>query len=64
MAEIVRKIEREGKCSIPVVRCGSCRREVECDCFTNTCVCGQEYNFAGQHLAPRSYWGEETGERF
>lgn len=24
--------------------------------------CGREYNSAGQLLAPRSQWGEETGE--
>ena len=42
-----------------------------CDCgcdvtlagFTNTCEgCGADYNSAGQQLAPRSQWGEETGE--
>ncbi len=45
-------------------------RYVQCACgetlpvpdFTNTCVCGRDYNFAGQHLAPREQWGEETGE--
>lgn len=26
--------------------------------------CGKEYNSAGQSLAPRSQWGEETGEVF
>lgn len=26
--------------------------------------CGRSYNGAGQELAPRSQWGEETGERF
>lgn len=42
----------------------------QCECgeqlaligFTNTCVCGRDYNWAGQQLAPRSQWGEETGE--
>lgn len=24
--------------------------------------CGADYNSAGQRLAPRSQWGEETGE--
>lgn len=24
--------------------------------------CGNAYNSAGQHLAPRSQWGKETGE--
>ena len=31
--------------------------------FTNTCPeCGADYNWAGQRLAPRDPWGEETGE--
>ena len=30
--------------------------DVECD------RCGREYNSGGQALAPRSQWGEETGE--
>jgi hypothetical protein len=41
-------------------RCGA---EVELDGFTNTCDnCHADYNWAGQLLAPRSQWGEETGE--
>lgn len=45
---------------------------LECDCgeqvwlshiMTNTCdKCGADYNLSGQRLAPRSQWGEETGE--
>lgn len=31
--------------------------------WANECdVCGREYNGSGQMLAPRSQWGEETGE--
>lgn len=31
--------------------------------FTNTCPqCHADYNWAGQRLASRSQWGEETGE--
>ena len=45
---------RIGRCS-----CGS---EVELGRFTNTCECGADYNSAGQLLADRSQWGEETGE--
>lgn len=45
-------------------------KELKCDCgttvylsgFTNTCRCGRDYNSFGQLLAPRSQWGEETGE--
>lgn len=32
--------------------------------WANTCDCGAEYNGAGQRLAPRSQWGEETGEHW
>jgi hypothetical protein len=45
----------EGRCS--------CGEIVLLDGFTNTCDrCGADYNYAGQLLAPRSQWGEETGE--
>jgi hypothetical protein len=45
--------------------------EILCDCgdtvalygFTNTCdSCNRDYNMSGQELAPRSQWGEDTGE--
>ncbi len=40
-----------------------CGAEVALDGFTNTCDdCGRDYNSAGQELAPRSQWGDETGE--
>ncbi len=40
-----------------------CGEEVELGGFTNTCEkCGTDYNSSGQRLAPRSQWGEETGE--
>jgi hypothetical protein len=39
-----------------------CGRKVWCDGFTNTCECGRDYNWNGTQLAPRSCWGEETGE--
>lgn len=40
-----------------------CGMDLVCSRFTNTCGgCGRDYNFAGQLLAPRSQWGEETGE--
>jgi len=46
----------------PVGEC-NCGQKVELGGFTNTCErCGRDYNFAGQELAPRSQWGEETGE--
>lgn len=43
------------------VRC--CGSWMKCHGFTNTCdECGRDYNHAGQLLAPREQWGEETGE--
>lgn len=43
------------------VKC--CGKWLRCDGFTNTCErCGRDYNWAGQMLAPRSQWGEDTGE--
>jgi hypothetical protein len=44
-----------------VIRCG-CGSKLDCRSFTNTCKCGRDYNFAGDELAPREFWGEETGE--
>ena len=53
---------------------GKVVRVLTCDCgqvfelidwWAEACPgCGQEYNGAGQKLAPRSQWGEETGETF
>ncbi len=46
---------------LTIVTC--CGQELECPNFTNTCrVCGRDYNWAGQELAPRSQWGFETNE--
>lgn len=47
--------------TVRIGRC-YCGAEVALDGFTNTCDCGRDYNWAGQELAPRSQWGEETGE--
>ena len=45
-----------------VIQC-DCRREVELDdAWLNTCECGRDYSGNGDLLAPRSQWGEETGE--
>lgn len=43
------------------VKC-ACGRWVLCAGFTNTCECEADYNMSGTRLAPRSQWGEETGE--
>ena len=48
--------------SSPAVGECSCGRHVTLANFTNTCECGADYNWAGQGLAPRAQWGEETGE--
>lgn len=60
---IDRGIERR-TWSYTIAAVGRCRcgRSLSLDAFTNSCDCGREYNFAGQELAPRSQWGEETGE--
>lgn len=43
----------------------ACGVRVECRAFTNTCHnCGADYNSCGSRLAPRSQWGEDTGESF
>jgi hypothetical protein len=48
-------IDRWGTCS--------CGEDVHFNHFTNTCDnCETDYNSSGQELAPRSQWGEETGE--
>lgn len=44
-------------------RC-ECGRMVVLYGFTNACDCGRDYNMSGQELAPRSQWGEETGEHW
>lgn len=48
--------------TIPAVGRCDCGRKVELAHFTNTCDCGHDWNSSGQLLAPRSQWGEETGE--
>jgi len=47
-----------------IIKCRSCKGgEVSLANFTNTCGdCGADYNMSGQRLAPRQFWGEETGE--
>jgi hypothetical protein len=48
----------------PMVQC-PCGAEVLCsDSWSNGCDCGREYNRDGSELAPRRFWGEETGEVF
>tara|TARA_R100000234_G_scaffold101521_1_gene70573 strand:+ start:3974 stop:4363 length:390 start_codon:yes stop_codon:yes gene_type:complete len=45
--------------------CDVCRATVVlANTWASPCECGTEYNGSGQRLAPRSQWGEETGETF
>jgi len=47
-----------------IIEC-DCGEEVMCDRFTNPCDgCDRDYDSAGNVLAPRSQWGEETGEHW
>ena len=42
-----------------------CGTWLELGSFTNTCEhCSSDYNSGGQLLAPRHFWGEETGEHW
>lgn len=50
---------------VPILEC-DCGHKLYLDsCWANECEkCHTEYNGSGQKLAPRSQWGEETGETF
>jgi len=57
------RIDKNGRRISPAIGvCNRCSAEVVLGGFTNTCECGADYNSAGQELAPRCFWGEETGE--
>lgn len=56
-------VRREHSYTEPALGKCACGATVVLDRFTCTChACGRDYNSAGQELAPRSQWGEETGE--
>ncbi len=48
-----------------IIEC-ECKAQIQLwDSWANGCdQCGREYNGSGQELAPREFWGEETGETF
>lgn len=49
----------------PVIACDDCGEHLMLtNGWLNTCECGADYNGGGQRLAPRSQWGEETGEHW
>ena len=50
------RVYRQGLCD--------CGRSIYLDKFTNACPCGVDYDSAGVALAPRSQWGEDTGEHW
>lgn len=54
--------KRENSYRQPAIGVCDCGEEVYLDGFANSCDCGRDYNSAGQQLADRSQWGEETGE--
>lgn len=58
----VREYQLKGYMEPAVGLCDCCGAEVSLGRFTNTCDCGADYNGSGDLLAPRSQWGEETGE--
>ena len=49
-----------------IIECGVCKSPLQLwDSWENECEkCGTEYDSAGWRLAPREFWGEETGETF
>jgi len=49
--------------AVPKIGLCDCGTQVELERFTNTCDgCGTDYDSSGNGLAPRSQWGEDTGE--
>jgi hypothetical protein len=55
-------LKERSESGAPAVGKCACGRRVLLAGFTNTCECGRDYNMNGTLLAPRSQWGEETGE--
>jgi hypothetical protein len=65
--DLLQRIREGGKpktkSAYKTIRCRRCGAELELiSAWSNACECGQEYNGFGNVLAPRSQWGEETGE--
>jgi hypothetical protein len=58
--EEVKEMDKEIRCCGQILRKGTgyFATDYLCD------KCGAEYNSAGNRLAPRNMWGEETGEQF
>lgn len=65
MSNLIQRKERDdhGRVIQPALLKCECGKIVEFwSHHDETCSCGREYNCFGQMLAPRSQWGEETGE--
>jgi len=60
--KIIERVEMADGRERKIGECEDCGYPVPLLGFTNTCVCGTDYNMSGQRLAPREQWGEETGE--
>lgn len=57
--------KREWSYVEPAIGICSCGEKVYLTSFTNTCnKCEADYDLNGSRLAPRSQWGEETGEHW
>jgi len=58
--------DEKGRTVTPMIITCACGNLLHLDdSFANECdSCQLEYNMQGQMLAPRSQWGEETGESF
>lgn len=65
MAKVIQRIDQENGIKNMTIEC-SCGTKIELvDWWATSCSnCNREYNGGGQELAPRSQWGEETGEKF
>ena len=61
MSDRILKRDEDGR---PIAMRCDCGKTLDIEgCGDVECQkCGAEYNSAGQRLAPREQWGEETGE--
>jgi len=57
-------VKREHSYKEPAILHCLCGRNVTLFHDDVQCKCGRHFNIFGQELAPRSQWGEETGEHF
>lgn len=61
---MAKELNEYGK-EMKTVKCSNCGKSVKLFYgWANSCVCGAEYNGAGQRLVDRSEWGVATDEQF